>query len=258
MVVTTPQYFLPEQNNVLHNSLPLHDIAETELKIAAEQLLPRVAHLPRPRLAVLVGGDSGRFVMTRGKGRTLGTLCNDLACAAGGSLLITDSARTPPSVADAILEQVRAPHFDYRWAEGGDNPYHGLLGLADAFVVTGESMSMLSEAANTGKPLYIFDVGDGVRRWWMLPHNYRYKPLSHRFAMRFGPHRMRRDIGNIQDALVDSNAAQWLSSGNVPSAAAQLRARHVEAAETATTRGLIAQEELQRAVQSVRRLVKVK
>jgi mitochondrial fission protein ELM1 len=255
LVVTTPQYFLPEQDNILHNSLPLHDIADAELKSAAEQLLPRVAHLPRPRVAVLIGGDSGRFVMTRGKGRRLGALSNDLATAAGGSLLITDSARTPPAVADTLLEQVRAPHFSYRWADGGNNPYRGLLALADAFVVTGESMSMLGEAVNTGKPLYIFDVGDGVRHWWMLPHNFRYKPLSHRLAMRIGPRRMRRDIGNIQDALVGSHRAQWLDAKMIPVAAAALQAYLTEAATASSTRGLLAREELQRAAQAVRRLV---
>ena len=68
----------------------------------------------------------------------------------------------------------------------------GLLALASLFVVTGESMSMLAEASSTNKPLLIFDMGDGDVTWWRLRHNYRYKPLSHRLAMRFGPRRMRR------------------------------------------------------------------
>lgn len=253
LVVTTPQYFLPQQPNIVHNSLPLHRISDTDLKCAGERLQTRVADLPRPRIAVLVGGDSGRFVMTRAKGEVLGALCNELATASGGSLLVTDSARTPKAAGQAVLAQLKAPSLCHRWRDVGENPYHGMLGLADAFVVTGESMSMLGEAVNTGRPVYIFDVGDGARPWWALIHGYRYKPLSHRLAMRFAPRRMRRDIGNIQDALVGSGAARWLTSEAIPGAAELLKVRPTAAATESV--GAVAREELQRSAQAVRRLV---
>ena len=140
----------------------------------------------------------------------------------GGSLLLTDSPRTPRSVGDALAKQLSVPHRYHRWGDNADNPYLGFLGLADAFVVTGESMSMLAEAAAMGKPLYIFDVGDGDTPWWSLPHSYRYKPLSHRLAMRCGPERMRRDVGRIQGALVGAGRAAWLEEETVGTAAASL------------------------------------
>ena len=119
--------------------------------------------------------------------------------------------------------------------------------------MTGESMSMLGEAVDTGRPLYIFDVGDGAARWWSLPHNFRYKPLSHHFAMRFGPVRMRRDVGNIQNALVVSGRAKWLASDMIAQASLSLRARmsSVPVAPAPAT----AEEELRRTAQAVRRLV---
>ena len=76
-------------------------------------------------------------------------------------------------------------------------------------------MSMLAETSAMKKPLHIFDMGDGERPWWRSLHNYRYKPLSHRFAMRFGPVRMRRDVGRIQQALVGSGRANWLGQAAV-------------------------------------------
>jgi len=253
LVVTTPQYFLPQQDNVLHNSMPLHRLPETELSRAGRQLLPHVRDLPRPWIAVLVGGDSGRFVMTPDKAVRLGGLANDLAVAAGGALLVTDSPRTPGPAGDSLQAQLAAPHFCYRCGANGDNPYLGLLALADAFVVTGESMSMLGEAGALGRPLFIFDLGDGAAPWWRLPHNYRYKPLSHRFAMRFGPVRMRRDIGNIQSGLVDSGSASWLQPSMIASAAAALRAQDA----TAMAGHVVASEgsDLQRAAEAVRRLL---
>jgi mitochondrial fission protein ELM1 len=257
LIVTTPQYFLPRQANIIHNSLPLHRMTPAELQAAGEQLRPQIAHLPRPWIALLMGGDSGRFVLTGAKGEQLGRLASDLAAAAEGTLLVTDSPRTPQVAGDAMQSQLREPNFCYRFGEGGDNPYKGLLALADAFIVTGESMSMLGEAVDSGRPLYIFDVGDGDTPWWTLSHSYRYKPVSHRLAMALGPVRMRRDIGNIQNALVEGHRAQWLAPDGLFEAGNSLQAMgsaaNVEQLKVHT--GAVAQEELERTADAVRQLV---
>lgn len=252
LVVTTPQYFLPRQDNILHNSLPLHRMSLEELHLAGEALAPQLAELPRPWIAVLVGGDSGRFVFTQAKGERLGDLADSLAGAAGGSLLVTDSPRTPRAVGDALQAQVSCPHYCYRWGDAGENPYRGILALADAFVVTGESMSMLGEAAAMGRPLFIYDMGDGDASWWALPHSYRYKPLSHRFAMRFGPGRMRREIGNIQSVLVGEGRARWLEPGSLDDSLADLDASTASGPAKGADEANVG---LQRAAEAVRRLV---
>jgi uncharacterized protein len=252
LVVTTPQYFLPQQANIVHNTLPLHGLGAAELAPAAEQLRPRLAALARPWIAVLVGGDSGRFVFTTEKGARLGGLASQLAAASGGSLLVSDSPRTPAAAGNALQAALVGPHFCYRWGESSDNPYRGLLALADAFVVTGESMSMLGEAAAMGKPLLVFDMGDGDASWWSQGHSFRYKPLSHRFAMRFGPRRMRREIGNIQSALVNSGRASWLEPGTI-AAAGQLIQRGESTAVAVENNA--AERELQQTAARVRQLV---
>ena len=216
LVVTTPQYFLPEAPNIRHNTLPLCDLRAEALAAAGEALAPQLASLPRPWIAVLVGGDSGKYVYTAAKGRRLGALAERLAGGNGGSLLVTGSPRTPAAALDALSGELTVPRLVHRWGEGG-NPYRGLLALADAFIVSGESMSMLAEAQTRGRPLYIFDPGDGATPWWRLSHGWRYKPLSHRLAMRFGPRRMRREIGRIQEALVASGAARWLDEATASS-----------------------------------------
>jgi mitochondrial fission protein ELM1 len=218
LIITTPQYFLPERANVLHNQLPLHTVTSQRLSAAAAQWRERFAPLPRPWVAVLLGGDSGPFVFTAAKGERLGRLANAMAQDAGGSLLVTDSARTPRAFLDAFSSRIGVPLHEYRWGmDPKDNPYLAYLALADRLVVTGESMSMLAEAAATHSPLYIFDPGDRSEfgaveagPWWLQPHSFRYRPLTHRLAMRFGPQRMRRDVGNIQRALVNSGRAVWL------------------------------------------------
>jgi mitochondrial fission protein ELM1 len=255
LVITTPQYFLPRQANILHNRLPLQRRPAGELATAADALRPQLAELPRPWIAVLAGGDSGQFVFTRDKGVRLGALVNELASTCGGSVLLTDSPRTPQAAGNALEAQLSVPRFVYRWGGGDrDNPYRGLLALADAFVVTGESMSMLAEAAAAGRPLFIFDMGDGATPWWRLRHGWRYKPLSHRLAMRFGPRRMRRDIGNIQRALVTAGAAHWLQRDSIEAAAGALQKTLTEPAEDAPA-ALSAERELRQSAAAVRRLL---
>ena len=224
LLVTTPQYVLPDQPNILHNPLPLHRVTPGAAAAAASKLAGGLDGLPRPFTTVLIGGDSGPFVFTAEKARRMAEGVNRLVEGAGGSVLVTDSPRTPPAVAEAFRESLRVPSQAYWWHEqrgetARDNPYLAYLGLASRFVVTGESMSMLAEASALGKPLYLFDPGDPPGAWWRLPHNFRHKPLSHRLAMRLAPRRMRRDVSRIQDALVRAGKARWL--GEAPALVAQ-------------------------------------
>jgi mitochondrial fission protein ELM1 len=47
------------------------------------------------------------------------------------------------------------------WDGSGDNPYFAYLALADAVLVTADSISMISEAAATGKPVHVIDLDGG-------------------------------------------------------------------------------------------------
>lgn len=212
LIVTTPQYFLQEGGNVLVNALPMHRMSRKSVADEAARLAPRLAHLPRPWLTVLIGGDSGAYVFTPETGRRLAEGVGRLVAATGGSVLVSDSARTPAPARAAFRAALRVPSACY-WsdakADWAENPYRGFLGLADRFVVTGESMSMLAEAAAMGRPLYVFDPAE-TGAWWRRAHNYGLKPLSHRLAMRLAPERMRRDVGRIQAALVAGGQARRL------------------------------------------------
>jgi mitochondrial fission protein ELM1 len=212
LIVTTPQYFLAQGGNVLVNPLPLHHLSRDSVAGDAARLAPRLAHLPRPWTTVLIGGDSGAFVFTPETGRRLAEGVNRLVAATGGAVLVSDSPRTPAPARAAFRAALDAPSACY-WFDAKtdwpENPYRGFLGLADRFVVTGESMSMLAEAAAMGRPLYVFDPAE-PGPWWVRAHNYGAKPLSHRLAMRLAPRRMRRDVGRIQAALVARGQARWL------------------------------------------------
>ena len=163
LVVTTPQYELPEAANVLHNPLPLHQVAPERLAAAAAKWQPRLAHLPRPFVTVLVGGSSGPYVFDAAAAERLGREVSALARGLGGSVLVTTSARTPAAAVDALFAAIDAPACLHRWAPGdSQNPYFGFMALADRIVVTADSISMIAEACATGRPVQMFDFGGGA------------------------------------------------------------------------------------------------
>jgi mitochondrial fission protein ELM1 len=111
---------------------------------------------PGPRVALLLGGPP------RGEGMapdTAAAIAREVAGFAG-SVLATGSRRTGRPAEAAVAEALGAlPHHLHRWGDGAANPYAGLLAWADAVVVTGDSVSMASEALATRVPVFIADPG---------------------------------------------------------------------------------------------------
>lgn len=51
------------------------------------------------------------------------------------------------------------------WTGEGPNPYYAFLGLAEAILVTADSVNMVSEACGTGKPVHIIPLEGGSRKF---------------------------------------------------------------------------------------------
>lgn len=156
LVVTTPQYGLPVRGNVLHLPAPPAGGAAPDAA-TLDAWRRRWAALPRPWIALLVGGDRAPYCLDADQARRLGEAADALAGRLGGSVLATTGPRTSPSAAEALFAALGEHAFRHRYAPGQtDNPYRALLALADQFVVTGDSASMLAEAAASGKPVAVF------------------------------------------------------------------------------------------------------
>ncbi len=225
LVIATPQYRLPERPNVLHIALPLHGVDNGKLAQAATVWSTRLAHLPRPLTAVLVGGSSGPYVFTTAAGERLGAAASRLAERSGGSLLISTSARTPEAVTDAIVKAIKVPHHMHRFARGnGDNPFLAYLALASTIIVTADSISMISEACATSKPVLLFDIEQGRRSMRaeeqvaqatgkLPPPHWLGRDLTStlfRLAMRFAPPRWSRDLRIVHRNVMANGHASWL------------------------------------------------
>jgi hypothetical protein len=113
-------------------------------------------------VALLVGGTSALHRLDAETATRMGREVADFVRAAGGSLLVVTSPRTGASAGAALRAGMEGAGRFYEWQPGdAANPYLGCLAVADALVVTGDSESMLAEAAATSKPLYIYPLPDG-------------------------------------------------------------------------------------------------
>jgi mitochondrial fission protein ELM1 len=134
-----------------------HRISTKRLGQEAPYWAEKWAHLPRPFLAVLVGGQTKSHPFTVAQADQFGMHIAALALNLNATVLLTTSRRTGKEAENAICRHIPDPSITYLWSQGQvENPYFGMLALADVIAVTGDSMSMCSEACGTKKPVYIF------------------------------------------------------------------------------------------------------
>ncbi len=149
--------------NVIVTRTALHRVTPARLAAAAALWAPRLAHLPRPLVAVLVGGANGRFRLDRAAGARLGAELAAMMRGERAGIALTPSRRTG-AAALAALRVALEPLGGYVWDGTGENPYFGLLALADAIIVTVDSVSMISEAVATNAPVMLAPLPGRARR----------------------------------------------------------------------------------------------
>jgi uncharacterized protein len=137
----------------------LHRVTAEKLAAAGDKF-PALAALRRPVLGVLIGGSNRAYRLTLDRLGEIAGMIADALRASGGSAVITPSRRTGEA-GIALLRRRLAGLPAVIWDMTGDNPYIAYLAAADAFLVTADSVSMVSEAAATGKPVQVVGLPGG-------------------------------------------------------------------------------------------------
>ena len=149
--------------NVLVTRTAIHRVTQARLEAARAEWAPRLAHLPRPLVAVLAGGSNGRFTLDAAVGAALADRLATMMRQDRAGVFVTPSRRTDPAVTATLAAKLR-PLGAEVWDFAGDNPYFGLIASADAIVVTQDSVSMVSEACATTAPVLIAELPGRSRR----------------------------------------------------------------------------------------------
>lgn len=167
-LLVVPEHDRLRGDNVLSVRGSLHPVDDDWL-LRALPAFPALAVLPAPHTVLLVGGPSRHAALDDAEFEALLRQLAAHARAEGGSFSAIASRRTPPAWR-AALGAVDAGVPGLRWRDTGDgaNPYAGLLAHADRLVCTPDSVNMLSEAAATHAPLFLWQaarVRGRVRRF---------------------------------------------------------------------------------------------
>jgi mitochondrial fission protein ELM1 len=162
-LVVAPKHDRTQGENVFPITGSPHRVTPKRLKADLARFKAIIDPLPRPRVAVLIGGKSKAHNLSPERAAAMAYEIEQAVAEAGGSVMVTFSRRTPDS-ARAILSS-RPKHMQgFVWDGEGPNPYFAYLAAADYILVTEDSANMATEAASTGKPVFILKMdGDSLK-----------------------------------------------------------------------------------------------
>lgn len=132
----------------------IHGLAPERFAAEADAFRARFAGLKRPLVTVLVGGANRAYGIGGAEMARLADALAELVRRQGCGLAVVPSRRTGSDNVE-ILRTRLAGTEAYVWDGVEANPYLALIGLADALVVTCDSVNMVCEAAASEKPVYV-------------------------------------------------------------------------------------------------------
>ena len=213
LVIGLPQYDLPDAPNIVQLSMPLMRPDLKKVEQAATEWRARLEVMPRPLTAVLVGGKTQPFRFDADAASDLATGLNGYLKRDGGSVYVSTSRRTGQVVSRVLKRSIEPPSKLYDWTADPpeENPYHALLGLADRFIVTTDSVSMIVETIRMRKPLAIYPLPVDPFSWNRIAGSIGgIVQSSHavgNLARRFGASGFSRDLNAFRQSIIDGGMA---------------------------------------------------
>jgi mitochondrial fission protein ELM1 len=192
-VIWVPEHDSLRSKNVVVTTTPANRIGRCldELRNALPD--PRIATLPHPRLALMLGGNSINHRFTSADCARLLDIAGMLV-GQGCGVMVSPSRRTPPALLAELTALFAGEPRAFVWDGSGDNPYPQMLAHADHVIVTGDSVNMVGEAVATGAPVHVYEPSGGhrkitayidrltelgaVRRWNGQLTSWRYEPFD--------------------------------------------------------------------------------
>lgn len=146
LVITTTQYAVRDADNVVRLPLTITDQDKVPPNRLEQRWLESFAH---PRRLLVIGGKTSLWRFDSELVTRSATILQDRAAREGGSVIAVTSPRTSTEL---VLAARRA--LGEQAVVNGPFPRYGaLLHSADEIHVTGDSVSMLSDAIASGKPV---------------------------------------------------------------------------------------------------------
>ncbi len=164
-MVIVPEHDPTRSDNVFVSVATPNRITAEKCETAKAEFAHLFQNMSSPRIAILIGGSTKRHIFTAAENSALIDKLKKIP-----NLMITTSRRTGDENTNTIKETLNTSG-NFIWDGKTPNPYMGMLAWADVILVTADSTSMISEAATTGKPVYVLPMEGLTKRQIQLVEN---------------------------------------------------------------------------------------
>lgn len=168
-IVIPPIHDELEGENVFPTFGNLHPISQNSLSHNRSNPHRAISNLSKPIISVLIGGKSKAFTLSEENATFIASELLKYH-EQGYAIALTFSNRTEEKTKLIIRNALQNQDNIYIWSGEGENPYISMLACSEYIMVTADSTSMVTEAAATGKPIYILPTEGGNRKFSLF-HN---------------------------------------------------------------------------------------
>lgn len=164
--IIVPEHDTYRADNVITTIGAMHKLTDQKIKSEGKRLKSLFKNLKQKKtIAVLIGGNSHNHAIDLDLTKKV---CADIKSAAKkleANIVLTASRRTPEDCFKFIKRSFAKTKNVYIYDGGGDNPYFAFMDVADYIFVSNDSISMLTEAAFTGKPVYLIELEGSSKKF---------------------------------------------------------------------------------------------
>ena len=184
--IICPQHDEIESENVIKTKGSIHYLTNDEIEKNINYLKPNNGD--RKIVSFILGGPNKYYKFSQNQMEKMFAKIKNMFISTKFKLIVIPSYRTPENILKLAFNYFNQDHLVIK--ERDKKAYLSSLGLANIIIVTCDSTSMISEAAITGKPIYVARMKNRMN--------------IHRFE-RF--YKLYKDLGIIRD--LENKIEHW-------------------------------------------------
>ena len=152
--VVAPEHDSIQGPNVIKSVLAINHINEKLLLLESDKFKEKISTLDKPIVTLIIGGKSNNYIFDNVALVNLSKMIDNIVNINSISLIILFSRRTDFFIKEYLINRYSEIHTV--WTDESNNPYLTLLSQSSCLICTSDSVSMISEAVCSKKPVFIF------------------------------------------------------------------------------------------------------
>ena len=155
-LIVAPEHDGISGSNIINTKGAIHYLSETEINDNSEYLKSFIKNDERKIFALIMGGPTRYYDYSTKNMKRIFSILHNLNKKLNFQLVVIPSMRTPKNTIQYAKEFFGENHTVIENID--KNAYLSALALSEYIIVTCDSSSMISEAALTGKPIYVANI----------------------------------------------------------------------------------------------------